>query len=466
MNEVAAMTTSLAGDYRELVDEVRDCIGQHVPRGAVVLIASKGDDALTRIGGYRAWHFPRDESGVYAGHHPADSSEALVHLRRLYASGARYLVFPWTARWWLEHYTGLATHLESAHVLTVSRDEVCVIYELRDSPAFEAFHIQDDGEELPDADGAAPAAATRLSVAAPAARSPLRVLSILARFGTEQYPHAEAEIDEIFRRQMPAVQRTSVIVDNALPGTVHEAQHGALLLGGDNGAREFSAFERALDVMGSEIWSYDLVHFATSAFNTLYVAYLERFDTRLLEAIAGRAVCVGHIDCYNDPVEILTYHTQHWIRSCFFMLPPAEVRLLGRFVSVRDNVRWFSGQPEEPFRADAPISPRYREYITQWLTRGEIGQGVEWHSRFALSRDTLPAFEEKTRAILNEQLLGIRLRALGCPLVDVTWLSARLRHLSPQEIAWTTPWREQLAHRDRDALSIGDPRLEHVGIAV
>src|SRR5262245_18904421 len=103
--------------YRELVEDVRTCVRASVPAGAVVLVASKGDEELVRIDGVRAWHFPRDEWGSYAGHHPASSVEAIVHLSRLYAQGARYLVLPATATWWLEHYSELANLLESAHEL-------------------------------------------------------------------------------------------------------------------------------------------------------------------------------------------------------------------------------------------------------------------------------------------------------------------------------------------------------------
>ncbi len=461
------MTTRLSSDgYRALIERVRDCIAHHVPHGSVVLIASRGDDALLRIEGYRAWHFPRNDSGLYAGHHPANSVEAIAHLRHLYSRGAQYLVFPWTSHWWLTHYRELAKHLSTAHHLMVSDDGACVIYELRESSAFDAFHVRQDADEQPHDAAGADDTAPLLNLAVPAARAPMRVLTILARFGTDQYPHAEQEIQEIFTRQMPAIDRDVIIVDNALPRDVVETRQGVVLLGGDNRAREFSAFDRALDFVGSDIWSYDLVHFATSAFNTLYVAYLERFDGRLLEALVGRAVCVGHVDCYNEPIEVRTYRSQHWMRSCFFFLPPAEVRALGSFVSIADARPFFSGNPDEPFRVDAPMSLRYREYIREWLTGSDIGQGVEWHSSFAVTHNTLTAFEDKARAILNEQLLGIRLRALGCPLVDVTWLSAMLRHTSPLDLSWTTPWREQLAHRDRDALSLQDPRLERVGIAV
>lgn len=146
----------------------------------------------------------------------------------------------------------------------------------------------------------------------------MRVLTILARFGTTQYPDAEAEIAEIFQQRMPAVDRTVLIVDNALPRATVESGAGYTLIGGDNNAGEFSAFDRALQFVGFEIWSYDLVHFATSAFNTLYVSYLQRCDQALLEAVAQRPICGGHIDCYNQAVDVIGFRTQHWIRSCFF----------------------------------------------------------------------------------------------------------------------------------------------------
>lgn len=557
------MTTPLSLErYRELIEQIRDCIRLHVPPGSVVLIVSKGDEELIRVDGYRAWHFPQTKTAVYAGHHPANSMEAIAHLRQLYSRGAQYLVFPWTARWWLEHYRDLATHLNTVHELTVLQEDVCVIYELRESAVtgYEAdveaireqvrsalprdavvavvstgddellrldcrqawhFPANDEGayaDYLRPADSAEAidrlealrargadflllppsarcwlehypefaqyleshyrivvdedaclivslserAPAPLVSLALPVARPSMRILTILARFGVEQYPHAEEEIREIFKRQMPAVDRTVLTVDNALPRSVVQDRNGAVLLGGDNSAREFSAFDRALDFVGSDIWSYDLVHFATSAFNTLYVAYLDRFNASVLEAISGRAVCVGHVDCYNEPIDVLTYRSQHWIRSCFFLLPPTEAKALGRFVSVVDGRPFFSGSPDEPFRVDAPMSLSYRRYITEWLTGGDIGQGVEWHSSFALTRDMLPAFEQKAVSILNEQLLGIRLRALGCHLIDVTWLSSTLRRKSPLELSWTTSWREQLANREGDALAL--PRGQRAGM--
>jgi hypothetical protein len=116
--------------YRELVQQVRDCIRLHVPPGSVVLIASKGDEDFMNLVGYRAWHFPQADVGVYAGHHPASSADAIAHLKRLQVRGAQYLVLPWSSRWWLEHYGVLSTHLHTVHDLRISEPEVCLIFEL------------------------------------------------------------------------------------------------------------------------------------------------------------------------------------------------------------------------------------------------------------------------------------------------------------------------------------------------
>ena len=126
---------------------------------------------------------------------------------------------------------------------------------------------------------------------------------------------------------MPGVEHRLIVVDNALPRDFTDERAGSLLIGGDNSSWEFSGFDRALNFLGADVWSYDFVHFATSAFNTLYVAYLERFEPSLLEVLANRAVCVGHIDCYNEPVEVRGYHAQHWIRSCFFIFRRPKQKL-------------------------------------------------------------------------------------------------------------------------------------------
>jgi hypothetical protein len=282
----------------------------------------------------------------------------------------------------------------------------------------------------------------------------MRIITLLARHGTATYPDAVAAIDELFLRQMPEVAHDLLVIDNALPEPHHESLGlGRTLIGAPNTQWEFSAWQRGVTWLGARMDDYDFIHLATSAFRMLNTRHLDRFDTAMLEAIRGRAAALGHIDYYDEAVTIGTasgdVSLRSWLRSSFVFLAPTELRLLGSPVSFDDPGAFFSGVPQAPFRADAPLSANYRQYITGWLTGPGTGQGVEWHSRLQLSNETLRRFEGKAMAILNEQMLSARLRAQGCALIDATWLATRLAAKEP--LRAIPGWRRQLTERDNDA---------------
>jgi len=108
--------------YERESQHLREAVCATVPDDAEVLVVSRGDDALLELDGRVAHHFPQSGEGEWAGHHPADSAEAIGHLEALRGDGARYLVVPPTYRWWLNHYDGLREHLES-HYQSVLSDE-------------------------------------------------------------------------------------------------------------------------------------------------------------------------------------------------------------------------------------------------------------------------------------------------------------------------------------------------------
>jgi hypothetical protein len=118
-------------EYCRLVERVRQVVADLVPHGATVAVVSRGDDDLLRLNGRRAGHFPQREDGVYLGYHPADSAGAIAHLEALRARGVRYLVFPRTAFWWLEHYADFRRHLEQRYRVAVRDESTCVIFALR-----------------------------------------------------------------------------------------------------------------------------------------------------------------------------------------------------------------------------------------------------------------------------------------------------------------------------------------------
>lgn len=123
-----------ACNYRQLVRRVRLRVRAVLPRNARVLVVSRGDDNLLRLGGRPAGHFPQTEEGLYAGHYPATDLAAIAHLEALRARGADYLLFPSTARWWLDTYPRLATHLRQRYRMILDEDESCLMYSLREAP--------------------------------------------------------------------------------------------------------------------------------------------------------------------------------------------------------------------------------------------------------------------------------------------------------------------------------------------
>jgi len=117
------------GEYRSLVGRVREKVESSVPVDSTVLVVSRGDEDLLTFVGRMAWHFPMTEDGRYAGHHPADSSEAIEMLERLRDEGGQFLVIPASMFWWLEYYSEFAAHLARRYRAT-EHEGVCLIYQL------------------------------------------------------------------------------------------------------------------------------------------------------------------------------------------------------------------------------------------------------------------------------------------------------------------------------------------------
>lgn len=119
-----------AGVARPLVERLRRLVLDSVPAGSTVLVASKGDERMLALDGRDAWHFPQVEGGTYAGHHPADSADALAHLDDLRRAGADHLVLPAAAFWWLDHYEGVRRHLDERAAVVAFHEEVGIVYRL------------------------------------------------------------------------------------------------------------------------------------------------------------------------------------------------------------------------------------------------------------------------------------------------------------------------------------------------
>jgi hypothetical protein len=116
--------------YEQLIFRVRRTVETRLPKNAVVLVVSKGDERLLDLHGRTGWHFLRTKEGVYAGHYPADSTAAIQALERMRADGAEYLLFPQVALWWLDHYAAFREYLDRHFRVVVREDQTGVIYSL------------------------------------------------------------------------------------------------------------------------------------------------------------------------------------------------------------------------------------------------------------------------------------------------------------------------------------------------
>lgn len=123
------LEAGVAASYHDTVSRIREVVVNLVPPNSTIVVVSKGDQDLLLFQARQGWHFPQNEDGVYAGHYPADSAEAIRQLKSLIAKGAEFLLIPNTAFWWLEHYGELKEWLEGSNTL-FWRDERCAIYKL------------------------------------------------------------------------------------------------------------------------------------------------------------------------------------------------------------------------------------------------------------------------------------------------------------------------------------------------
>ena len=121
--------------YVELIGQIRDVVRSALPEAATVLVASKGDDELLQLAGREGRHFPSDADGAYLGFHPPDDEWAVGHLERKRGAGADFLLLPATSHWWLDHYAGLADHLNRRYTAIVEDRDRCTIFDLREPAA-------------------------------------------------------------------------------------------------------------------------------------------------------------------------------------------------------------------------------------------------------------------------------------------------------------------------------------------
>ena len=117
-----------AGRWMHNLLEMPQDVAALVPEGETFILVDQDRLGSEVAAGRRRIPF-LEQDGQYWGA-PPDDETAIRELERLRQSGARFIIFPWLAFWWLEHYAGLRDHLRSKF-RCVMENERLVAFDLR-----------------------------------------------------------------------------------------------------------------------------------------------------------------------------------------------------------------------------------------------------------------------------------------------------------------------------------------------
>jgi hypothetical protein len=181
-------------DYTALVRRLRTLVDEHVPEGTVVAVVSKGDPELLKLEGRAAWHFPREQSGEYAGYYPKGSDEAIAHLQELIAAGAEFLLVPETNLWWLDHYQGFRDDLESRFSIMTWQNDLGALFDLREPKSLRPAGLEADEPTSAIAKTSKEDADPSISVVIPTRDRAELLSQSLASLAAQTLPTSEFEV--------------------------------------------------------------------------------------------------------------------------------------------------------------------------------------------------------------------------------------------------------------------------------
>ncbi|NBR59881.1 MAG: hypothetical protein EBT89_12090, partial [Opitutaceae bacterium] len=116
-------------EYQKQLERIHESVSRLVPAGAALLVFTEGEDSLLQMSGRVTRPFPQETDGTYAAYRPENDADAIAQLESLRKSGARYLLIPAIAFWWLDSYPEFYRHLQETS-RTVARNPDYLLLEL------------------------------------------------------------------------------------------------------------------------------------------------------------------------------------------------------------------------------------------------------------------------------------------------------------------------------------------------
>lgn len=205
---------------------------------------------------------------------------------------------------------------------------------------------------------------------------------------------------------------TFIRIDNKHEDLSMTEKGAILTVGGDNRYREFSGWQKGVEIIDRLNIPCDLVLFVNDMFLAPGESFLKDYASHDLfqKSLCSRAI-IGRIDTAGQYYTALGHDVSRWVCSNCFIAPKTAIDAVNTLVSVREDLnnfleKVFPGPP--PFKTNAPMNDNYKAWLEEWLTK-------KWHSRFEINETSWDAFRSKVRNILNEALLTARFLDAGYP---------------------------------------------------
>ena len=227
-----------------------------------------------------------------------------------------------------------------------------------------------------------------------------KIAIIYLQYDTDKYSESLAYVFGQLNKL--TYQKQYFIVNNKVEFGEVKKFDNVFVLPGDNSNWEFSGWQKGLDYVKENI-DCDLVLFlndSLAAYTSHKILELGKLE-KILDYSFLNSIFCGRLDIAKHEMSFMSHNVRSWIRTNCFAAP----RPLLEDFSI-DSSSLFDiediAKDLNCFMKSHKLSKGLKDHIYNWLT-------YQWHSRFDI-KSNIELFKNKTKAILNEKLLTVKIR--------------------------------------------------------
>ena len=241
----------------------------------------------------------------------------------------------------------------------------------------------------------------------------MKILVLFLQYDTKKYPGAYQKLEQYLAR-LNRINWIIFRIDNAKPFQgVRRVNEKNYALGGDNSCWEFSGWQLGFEQAKLLEPDYDGILFVNDSFEVSAPSLLAKVPHWYIWLCMRLGIPVGNVDSLAQEERIQNIPVEKWVRTNCFIINRKTMQCIKNIVFVDEaalNLFIDSNFQGRYFLPEAPLSLGLQNRIIVWLTQ-------EWHSAF-YPQNNWDLFRNKTRAMLNEYILGHQLKKYSLLRLD------------------------------------------------